>query len=296
MAGRTKTGAGTAKTGAGMANAGAETPTTGAGKAKAGAGRAKAGAGKVNAGAGTPPAAVGSVRAPNGVVGDLAVHAEALADAVRSELGRLANAKITAADAAALVAGAARLRAAEGEWVDAQRAATPGNVARARAALTAGRKLLFGGIGAFVEHPAAKRELKRIGGVENDADLDADAARLVVLARRYAGDLDGTEVTPAAVDQMESDLAAFRAARAGAAGDSASKAAVQTRARDAAAARNAAYWSLLALDKLVCKRGRFRFRDDATRRAAFGAFSTERKRGVKKAAATTRRKKTEKTA
>ncbi|MDB4929379.1 MAG: hypothetical protein JWM10_1863 [Myxococcaceae bacterium] len=66
-----------------------------------------------------------------------AVHAEALADAVRAELGRLANAKITEADAAALVAGAAQLRATESEWVDAQRAATPGNVATARAAFGA---------------------------------------------------------------------------------------------------------------------------------------------------------------
>jgi hypothetical protein len=222
------------------------------------------------------------------------VHAETLADTVRAQLDSLTNAKVTEADAAALVAGAARLRAAEDEWVDAQRAATPGSVASARAALTAGRKLVFGGIDAFVEDPAAKRELKLIGRVENDADLDADAGRLVVLARRHAGELAGTEVTPEAVDKLASDLAAFRTARAGA-GDSASKAAAQTRAHDAAAARNAAYWSLLALDKLVCKRGRFRFREEPARRAAFGAFSTERRRGVKKAVATVRRKKRAKT-
>ena len=81
-----------------------------------------------------PSAVAGSVRSPNGVVADLAVHAERLAATVRSELPRLSNAKVTEADAGALDKGAARLRGVEKAWVAAQVAAAP-----ARALVERGR-------------------------------------------------------------------------------------------------------------------------------------------------------------
>lgn len=49
----------------------------------------------------------------------------------------------------------------------------------------------------------------------DDDDLDTDTARLVKLARQQSEALDGTEITPARVDEVEALLKSFREARKG---------------------------------------------------------------------------------
>ncbi len=233
-----------------------------------------------------------AAKSPNGNVLDLVLHAASLAGTVRSNLAGLSTAKVSAADAATLEAEAARLRALEHAWVASDAASTPGAVGRARVALRASRDTLYGDIAAYVddEDGSVAAELRDIGGVLNDADLESDARRLVALARAHAANLAGTELTPAVVEQAAVNLTAFERAREGAVGATGqTKAELVAAANAAAAARNAAYWPLLNLDRLVCKRGRRRFRRDPKTAAGFAAFSTQKKRGVKKAAATRRK-------
>lgn len=227
-------------------------------------------------------------------VDDLVLHANNTAGSVRSALKKLVLAKITAADATALEAGAARLRSAEEDWLAKQRGASPGTLAACRTPLLAGRNLLFRGIDAFVEEKAARKELRSIGGVDNDSDLESDTTRLIALARKHSGDLAGTKVTPEKVNATETALVAFRAARAGAALDGPTKADLVLAANTALAARDAAFWSLMTLDQRICKRARFQLDDDPTTRREFASPTTLRTRGVKKAATTRRRKAAEK--
>jgi hypothetical protein len=229
---------------------------------------------------------------PNGNVLDLVRHAASLGATVRTHLAALATAKVTAADATSLEQGAVRLRALETAWLEADAASTPGAVAKARAPLRESRDTLFGDIAAYVDDDdgSVAKALHEIGGVVDDDDLESDVGRLIALARRHADNLAGTELTPAIVDLAAAHLKAFEQAREGAvASTGQTKAALVAVAHSAAAARNAAYWPLLRLDQLVCKRGRRRFRKDLAQRAGFAAFSTAKRRGVKKAA-TTRRK------
>ncbi|MDB4931001.1 MAG: hypothetical protein JWM10_3485 [Myxococcaceae bacterium] len=187
-----------------------------------------------------------SAKNPNGNVLDLALHAATLAGTVRANLAGLSTAKVFADDAARLEAGAAELRAKETAWIAADEASAPGTVARARVALRASRDALYGDIAAYVDDPdgSVAAELKSIGGVQNDDDLESDVGRLVVLARKHAANLAGTELTPALVEQAGVNLQAFETARRGAAGATGrTKAELVAAAHAAAAARNAAYWA-----------------------------------------------------
>ncbi len=167
----------------------------------------------------------------------------------------------------------------------ARKATATGSVApcAARPLLT-GRNDLYGAIEAFVSDEAVAKELAEIGTVDDDDDLEDDTRRLIALARTHADDLDGTEITPARVDEVEAALAAFRGARKGVvhtAPDGASKQALTEAARVALELRNRAFWALSELDRTVCKRGRFGLRNDPKRKALFNAYVTEAKRGRK---------------
>lgn len=216
-------------------------------------------------------------RAPDASVTTLVTHAEALAESVRSLKAPLAKAKVSLGDADRLDALAALLREREESWQAARKASHPGNVAAARTTLTAGRTDLFGALDAFVDGDEVAEELAAVGGVDDDDDLDDDAARLIKLARRHAAALEGTEITPAKVDEVEAALRAFRTARKGVVsapqGETRQKLAED--ARVALELRNRVFWALSALDRTVCKRGRYCFRAQPARRAAFAAYATE---------------------
>ena len=227
------------------------------------------------------------VTTPDAGVVSLATHAEALAGTVRTLLAPLAKAKVAAADADRLDGLAALLRAREEAWQLARKATATGSVALCRPPLLTGRNDLYGAIEAFVDDEAAAKELAEIGTVDDDDDLEADTRRLIALSRTHATDLHGTEITPARVDEVEAALAAFRDARKGVvhtAPEGASKQALSEAARVALELRNRAFWALAALDRTVCKRGRFGLRGDPKRRALFNAYITESRR-VKKARA-----------
>lgn len=215
----------------------------------------------------------------------LAAHGESLAATVRSLHAALSKAKVRAADATRLDGLATLLRARETAWQSARRATATGTVASCREPLLTGRNDLFGAVDAFVDDEAAAKELEEIGTVDDDNDLEDDTRRLLALARKHADALDGTEITPAKVDEVEAALVAFRSARKGAVtserAEGASKQELGEAARVALELRNRAFWALSALDRLVCKRGRFRFRADAKRKALFNAYVTEAKRGRK---------------
>lgn len=217
-------------------------------------------------------------RDPDTTVTTLANHAETLANTVRTHLSALAAAKVTGEDAARLDALAVLLRGGESTWRAAWKAVSGGDVATARTPLLIGRNDLFGAIEAFAEDDAAQQALVEIGGVDSDDDLEVDTGRLIELARRYAGDLAGTEITPARVGEVEAALGAFRAARKGErskAGAETTKQELTEAARQALERRNRVFWALSALDRRVCRRGKFRFRADPKRRKDYGSYANE---------------------
>lgn len=231
-------------------------------------------------------------KSPDVSVLTLAKHAEQLAGNLRPLLEPLAKAKVTTSDADQLDHLAACLRDAENRWQSARKEATNGAVAKARIPLTAGRDLLFGGVDAFVDEAKVGAELAEIGGIDNDDDLESDTRRLIKLARTYESDFDGTEINPEHVTSVEKALKAFREARKGETGaalaaseapSEATRQALTESARVALERRNRVFWALAALDRAVCKRGRFCFRDDEKRRRLFAAYTTEGRR-TKKAA------------
>ncbi len=194
------------------------------------------------------------LRMPDVAVLAVAKRAEDLAGVVRSLRGPLALAKVTVGDADRLDALAALLRTSEGDWQSARKTMATGTVAKCREPLLAGRNDLYGAIDAFVDDERAAKELEEIGSVDDDDDLEADTSRLVALARNHRSDLEGTEISPAKQER-----------------------------------RNRVFWALSALDRTVCKRGRFAFRADPKRRAAFGSYMGEVRRAKKAARATARR-------
>lgn len=213
---------------------------------------------------------------PDAPVAQLVVHAKALANDVRALAEPLAKAKVTLADAARLDTLAEALEGAESAWQIAWAKGAPGAVAAARKVLLRGRSDLFEALRVFALNDGATQlALDRIAGVEGDDDLAADAARLVPLARQHAADLDGTEITPAAVDGVEAALKSFGAARAGARGgpdEPTTEQALTESARKARAGRNRAFWTLAGLTRQVCLRGRFAFRHDPSRASKFTGY------------------------
>lgn len=223
-------------------------------------------------------------KAPDAPALTLAKHAEDLAGNVRPLLEPLAKAKVSAADGERLDTLAALLRVTETAWQTARKEVATGTVAKCRGPLLAGRNDLFGGIDAFVDDDAAADELADIGSVDDDDDLESDTSRLIALARKHAADLEGTEITPEKVNGTEAALDAFRRARKGAVRvdvvdddekGAETKHALTEAARVALGRRNRVFWALSALDRKVCKRGRFRFRADASRRGAFASYTAE---------------------
>lgn len=223
-------------------------------------------------------------RTPDTSIAALITHAETVAESVRSLKGPLSRAKVTLADAERLDALAALLRDQEEVWQTARKATATGAVATRRAPLLKGRNDLFGALDAFVDDAGVVEALAEIGGVDDDDDLDTDTARLVKLARQQCAALEGTEITPARVDEVEASLKSFREARKGVvnvrvAGDT--KQQLTEAARVALELRNRVFWALSALDRTVCKRGRYCFREQPKRRAAFAAYATEPRRARK---------------
>jgi hypothetical protein len=223
---------------------------------------------------------------PNWSVAGLAQHAETLAQSVRANVGPLVNAKVTLADADALDAHAGHLRAQEDLWQACLARYATGVVAKLRAKVVAGNRELYGALRTFVDdaHPT-HHALDAIPEEGRADDLDAGTSRLIELARSHARDLEGTEVTPARVAVIEGDLQAYRAARAGVREGAESVTTVQTldaQSRDAWELRNRAFWALVALDRTVCKRGRFRFRGDRVKARLFRAHTATPQRRRKK--------------
>ncbi len=232
-------------------------------------------------------------KAPDAPALSLAKHAEGLAGSVRALHDALSTAKVSANDADRLDTLAALLRSTEEAWQSARKETATGAVAKARGPLLTGRNDLYGALDAFVDDEKVAAELEDIGTVDDDDDLESDASRLIKLSRAHEVDLAGTEITPARVAEVEAALDAFRKARKGvkpstsgedAASDE-TKHALSEAARVALERRNRVFWSLSALDRLVCKRARFRFRSDEKRRAAFSAYATEGRRTKKPAVA-----------
>ncbi len=226
---------------------------------------------------------------PDASVGALVLHSERLVKTVATHADELTTAKVTAADRRELTARIATLRESEAAWKKARLASAPGAVAKGRAALTLGREDLLGALRAFADHDESTQlALDAIGGVDDDDDLEADVEALVPLARAHAADLDGTEITPAHVDMVSTQLTAFRLVRAGvrsAADDTTTAQALSKAALSARRARNEAFWALSQLNRQVCGRARFCFRRDAKRKALFASYTVERAGGRKSPAA-----------
>ncbi len=218
--------------------------------------------------------------APDARVAVLTKHAEALANTVERDAADLALVKLTADHATQLRDGATKLRDAETAWQKARAVGAAGTVADLRVALTEGREDIFGALRLFAPDAETQATLDDIAGVDDDNDLDSDVARLIPLATTHAPVLVGTEVTPAHVAKVAETLAKFRAARAGArktkADEDTTAQAFSGSALAAQRARNVAFWSLSALDRLVCARAVYRFRRDAKRAGDYTSYSSER--------------------
>lgn len=222
---------------------------------------------------------------PDVPVATLTAHAEALANIVDEHAKPLTLVKVTTADAASLRGGVAALRELNKAWKNARKASAPGTVASARELLTEGREDLFGALRLFAPNADTQAKLGEIAGVDDDDDLDADVEALLPLAAKHAAELEGTEVTPKRVKEVEALLEQFRAARAGVRARTDGKAhgegvttaqSLSASALKAQRARNAAFWALSALDRLICARARFGFRRDAKLRALFASYIVDR--------------------
>ncbi len=224
---------------------------------------------------------------PDAKVTLLTRHAETLANTVEHDAGELALVKIGPETATQLREASKALRDAEAAWVKARGAGSTGTVAGVRTTLTEGREDLFGALRLFATDDRTQKELDEIGGVDDDDDLEHDVERLVALARKHADKLADTEITAERVDEVEATLAAFHAARVGkrTTTDDGGTTVQQltATAREALRARNVAFWTLAALDRLVCARGTFRFRRDEKRAAAYTAYTAERTGARRKA-------------
>ena len=218
--------------------------------------------------------------APDAKVTVLTKHAEALANTVERDAADLALVKLTADHATQLRDGATTLRDAETAWQKARAAGAAGTVADLRVALSEGREDIFGALRLFAPDAKTQATLDDIAGVDDDNDLDSDVARLLPLTTTHAAALVGTEVTPEHVVKVAETLTKLRAARAGTrktrTDEETTTQALSGSALAAQRARNVAFWSLSALDRLVCARAGYRFRRDAKRAGDYTSYSVER--------------------
>lgn len=220
------------------------------------------------AGAGDSKVGGDDDRRPEGPVEAHGGHARSLAKFVRRDVEALRSAKLSPADAEALESKAHALDEAQRRWLVLSDKQVAGQVAAARTPLIKGRDQLYLGLRTFAEDPDTQRRLDEIGEVENDDDLIEDAVRLVALAKRHAQELEGTDITPARVAEVNAALDGFRRAREGerSAPENGTAQAESRAMLVARRARNRAYWSLAELVRRVVKRGQYAFRDDPVKR------------------------------
>ena len=224
-------------------------------------------------------------QSPNASVATLATHATKLAASVRTHADALALAKVTPEDADQLDAHEKLLREREADWQAQVARYVPGVVAAARKTVIEGNRDLYGALTTFVDDTATVAALDAIPGEDSDDAIDTGTDRLIALARKHADDLQGTEVTPSRVDEVTLSLEQFRAARAGkreGANGTTTVQAFDLESRRAWELRNRAFWALAELDRRVCKRARFRFRGDPSRRALFKAYTATARKPRKK--------------
>jgi uncharacterized protein YecT (DUF1311 family) len=215
---------------------------------------------------------------PDAATEAVVTHARNLSKQVRADASELTRAKVTVADATQIDVYASALEGAQQAWITARDERGTGIVATSRAPLRAGRDQIFAALRTFVdEGHATHKTLDDIGDVTSDDDLVDDTTRLLALTKKHRRDLDGTDVTPARVDEVRAALDEFKATRGGhrdhaETGDATSAQAESEALRKARRARNVAFWTLAKLVRTVCKRGQYAFRDDREKRAKYTLY------------------------
>lgn len=222
---------------------------------------------------------------PDAPVSAIIPHAEALAARARVHWPSLQRAKLAADAPARLEAGVLLLRPADTRWTALYAVLRRSSLADARAAATEGRSDLFQALRLFGEDdPKIQAVLDGLGPEGEDAVLLSDLDRLLGLADTHGELFTGTDLSSARLAEIKVQAAAFRTLRAGASSPE-GEVALVARTQEAMVARrmrNRAFWFVAAVEREICKRGRYIFRKSPREAALFTLYTTDQKKPAPK--------------